>query len=83
MPAARQERPAVKRPGVPVISGTELDAILPGVGPAQLEEVLDVARLRSIHVRRTRIQEDHVALEVGIAVRVGVAFRVVVRVGRQ
>ena len=44
---------------------------------ADLEEVLDGARLRAVLVRSARVQEEHVALEVGVGVGVRVALGVV------
>ena len=54
----------------------ELQAERERVRAAALGEVTDQAGLRAELVRRARIEEQHVALEVGVAVGVGVALGV-------
>src|SRR5690606_2793638 len=78
--AGGRERTAVDKTAVPVEDARQLQARTEQVRTPSLELVLDVTRLRAIVIRATRVEGDHVTLEVRIAVRVRVTLGIVVGV---
>ena len=83
VPIECPERLAGIRPRVPAPVPTNLEAVVPAVRRADLEQVRDQAGLVAGLLRRARVEPDDVALEVGVEVGVGVPGRIAERIGRE